>query len=348
MKFINPFRFGGAIPGPDVPPKLRRPWLDTILSSWGESLNFPKRTQGRHLPPDQLIVPDPPPDPRRWLSTVIQAWQPPPPMPTQREHMEASFLIVPDPPFTTKPMQSSLLHNWMPSLFPQQRRRHMAALVGGAANPPVFDAVSTSIDTSASTTLTFAHTCTGTNRALIVMLSWGINGFITNITATYNGVAMALVGLGYSSLGGLFPILQWKLSNPASGSNNVVITATGGNMTGKTGIAVSFTNAHQTTANLTGTQTYGTLPDPQADPSIDVTSGVNEIVVDGVTWGTDLGSTMIAKTGQTEKANGLINSGISDIMACSLKAGASSVNMSWTRSVDSSDQQIAGFSVKAP
>lgn len=85
--------------------------------------------------------------------------------------------------------------------------------------------------------LTFAHTCTGSDLALFVMCS--TNDGVTP-TATYNGVAMTRIASA-TTTGGRDSHL-FILVNPATGANNVVITASAGNVFGG---ASSYTGAKQ-------------------------------------------------------------------------------------------------------
>lgn len=90
-----------------------------------------------------------------------------------------------------------------------------------------------------ATSATWSHTCTGSNRALVVGVAIGLGGAGTT-TCTYNSVAMTSLGLiasnnqtsGYCQLFGLI--------NPASGANTVAITTTTASIAGG---SVSFTGA---------------------------------------------------------------------------------------------------------
>lgn len=86
--------------------------------------------------------------------------------------------------------------------------------------------------------MTYAHTCTGSDRILFVGTeNWSSNAHPTGIT--YNGVAMNLVtqqgsvGFAYTDL--------YFLANPASGANNVVISWAGSTDCGS--MASSYTGA---------------------------------------------------------------------------------------------------------
>lgn len=70
---------------------------------------------------------------------------------------------------------------------------------------------------SSGATLTFSHTCTGSQRFLVVEVDMSTNGAGAPTGVTYNGVAMTLMGT-------IFSYGQvWYLANPASGANNVVV-----------------------------------------------------------------------------------------------------------------------------
>lgn len=104
-----------------------------------------------------------------------------------------------------------------------------------------FDAATQGGFTS-GTTHTFSHTCTGTDRILFVH-SFHNDSTDRQTGVTYNGVAMTLVNKA-TPASTRYTYL-WYLINPATGANNVVITA--GSSTAIGGNAVSYTGADQTT-----------------------------------------------------------------------------------------------------
>ncbi len=128
-----------------------------------------------------------------------------------------------------------------------------------------FDAATTT-NTHASS-ITFSHTCTGTDRALTVGSS---NPNSTSYTgATYNAVAMiqqcsTASLIGYS--------LTKDVSEPASGANNVVISM--GASDDILGAAISLTGVASVRAANTTAIASGT------DVSVTVTSVANDWVVD--------------------------------------------------------------------
>lgn len=87
--------------------------------------------------------------------------------------------------------------------------------------------------------LTFAHTCTGSDGILFVMFSCNDGATITSVT--YAGAAMTQVGSVTTS--GVRDHYLYMKVGPATGSNNVVIDVSTGNVFGG---AVSYTGASQT------------------------------------------------------------------------------------------------------
>ena len=110
---------------------------------------------------------------------------------------------------------------------------------------------------SATGTLTFAHTCTGTNRFIVV-------GFVGNTVddvtgVTYNGVAMSLIAKVLSD--STRYVYLYGLVAPATGSNNVVITTSSADTI--IGGALSYTGVKQEAAEASGTAA-GASTHPQA------------------------------------------------------------------------------------
>lgn len=87
-----------------------------------------------------------------------------------------------------------------------------------------FDSTTTSSLWSSVTSITFAHTCTGTNRILFVATANNLGVNVTGVT--YNGVAMTQIGSSLSN-GAPSKSYLWYLIAPATGSNNVVVSLSG-------------------------------------------------------------------------------------------------------------------------
>lgn len=101
-----------------------------------------------------------------------------------------------------------------------------------------FDASSASTTTE-GTPLSWSHTCTGSNRFLLVALYSADGGALSDWTVTYNGVSMAYINSRES--GGT--VALYGLTAPATGSNTISATAGTGSAVGR---AVSYTGVLQT------------------------------------------------------------------------------------------------------
>lgn len=120
-----------------------------------------------------------------------------------------------------------------------------------------YDAVTATGSTAGSSTKTFSHTCSGSDRLLLVVA--GCHTATADISGvTYNGVAMTQVGADQTdSANGRLTV--WSLIAPASGANNVVITATAVDTISYG--AISFNGAKQTSnpdSNTAGTESVTT------------------------------------------------------------------------------------------
>ncbi len=96
--------------------------------------------------------------------------------------------------------------------------------------------------TGASPTITLAHTSAGANRVLVVGVSINIsnNTGATVSGVTYQGVALTLSG-AHNDAGNTRRVELWYLINPATGSNNVIVTLNLPGGTGTLGVVVGAT-----------------------------------------------------------------------------------------------------------
>ena len=133
-----------------------------------------------------------------------------------------------------------------------------------------FDAVgpSSAGTGSATSPLTWTHTCAAGATELMVgaTIFTGSTNVITAVT--YNSVSMSLVGFTQSGAGGAGGVAMYHLANPSSGANTVSVTFTGGNntnagsmsFTGSSGLGTAVTNtanAASVSASVAGTTTGG-------------------------------------------------------------------------------------------
>lgn len=107
-----------------------------------------------------------------------------------------------------------------------------------------YDATSGGESSAGATSLTFSHTCTGSNLLLLVGFSFVDTASRTISSITYNGVAMTVlyeVNPGGNRRTGMAYLLA-----PATGAHNVVITASGAVSHVINGISASYTGVKQT------------------------------------------------------------------------------------------------------
>lgn len=190
--------------------------------------------------------------------------------------------------------------------------RHLPLFMGAIA----FDATANANGTSAS--LTFSHTCTGSNRFLCVNAQ--TEDLQSNAT-TYAGVDMTnSARTTNTAINTMFTLIA-----PASGANNVVVKQDSSSPAA--GCAVSFNGAAQSsnpeaTNTATGTSTA---------PSVSVTTVTNNaFVVDGCASNDIDGIT--ADASQTSRAAFTWSSTRSFGCSTEQSATPASVTMSWTSS----------------
>lgn len=195
------------------------------------------------------------------------------------------------------------------------------------------DAVSSAAGGSASN-FSWAHTCSGSDRLLMLGIAW-YDSIDTISSVTYNSVAMTAVPSSSKSIG-QYTVVLYYLTNPASGSNTVAVTFSGG-VFDFGGGAISFTGADQTTPLGTAATASGT----STTPSVAVTSASGEIVLD--TLIITHSGTLTVDGSQTQRWNST-GSGYTKY-AGSTEGGAASTTMSWSNST-SQDWAITGVAIK--
>ena len=132
---------------------------------------------------------------------------------------------------------------------------------------------------AAASSNTFAHTvpATGARRALRVFVAAynGGGGSISGVT--YAGVSMTKVGATYGAIASDGIAEQYILTNPATGSNNVVITASG-SLSEIMGIASGWEDVDQTTPCINDDGGSGSSD----TPSLSLTVTGSDVGVAGV------------------------------------------------------------------
>ena len=182
---------------------------------------------------------------------------------------------------------------------------------------------------------TWAHTCAGSDRVLLVGISY-YDSLDTVSAVTYNSVALTVVSSSTVS-NGQYTSTMYRLIAPATGSNTVSVTFTGGVFDFKAG-SVSFTGADQTTPLGTAVTATGS----STTPSVTVTSATGEIVLDNLTIVHS--GTLSVDGSQAQRWNG--TGAFGHIKgAASTEDGSTSTTMSWSNST-SQAWAISGVSVK--
>lgn len=189
------------------------------------------------------------------------------------------------------------------------------------------DAISSVHGTGSS--LTFAHTCSGSNRLLVVWVSY-FDSADAPTGATYNGVAMTAIPSS-TAANGNYKIAGFYLIAPATGTNNIVVSFSGA-MSDMGAGAVSFTDADQTTPLGTAVTATGT----NTTPSVTVTTSAGEIVVDGLVI--VHGGTLTVDGSQIQRWNSIASNGFQKYAGSTETAAGASTSMDWN---NSSSQQWA-------
>jgi len=180
-----------------------------------------------------------------------------------------------------------------------------------------FNATTTD-DCAVCSSLTYAHTVSGSNTFLKVGV---VMNSSTNSSVTYNTVTMNVTGDANAGGGNRARMLD--LEAPSDGSNNVVVTQA--SLDNITSDAASYTGVDQTTP----VDTAATATGNSTAVTVDVSSETDDLVVDVVTWQGG-GGTITAGASQTDRVNIAPANGAS--LAQSEEAGAGTVTMSWTKS----------------
>lgn len=201
---------------------------------------------------------------------------------------------------------------------------------GGGGGPLAIDSI-TSFSGTAAPTLTFSHTCIGANRGLIVNVGYQSVATITGIT--FNLVPMSFAS-GITNVGLSMSVAQWSLSNPSLGTHDVVVTFSATVTTIVAG-AVSFVNANQVTASLTGAGASNQGNNNSV--SISIGAPTTEIIVDVIKTDTT------PVIGPSPQASSWVTPG----NASSTKPGNGGLTtLSWTLFGGGSDYAYAGITVK--
>ena len=133
----------------------------------------------------------------------------------------------------------------------------------------------TSSSSASSTSWTFSHTCSGSDRVLLVgFFKFGGGDSVTGVT--YNGVSMTQLGKGVADASGY--VYLYGLVNPATGANNVVASSSASVQW--YGEAVSYTGVDQTTP-FPDTEAYNSSTGTSFTESITTSVADSWIILQG-------------------------------------------------------------------
>lgn len=138
--------------------------------------------------------------------------------------------------------------------------------------------------TTNTTSISWNHTCSGSNRLLIVGV--GMGGATASVTTsvTYNSVGMTSMGQVLSDNQTDGWVEMFYLIAPSTGTNQVVYTCS--HSRDLTGGSLSYTGVDQTTPVVNTATAFGA----STTPSVNVTNPSGNIVVDAVVCGSAITS----------------------------------------------------------
>lgn len=176
-----------------------------------------------------------------------------------------------------------------------------------------------------TSTVTWSHTCTGSN-GLLVVGTWDDTGGVSLATGvTYNGVSMTSAGAGIQVPGDRWVRLWW-LVGPATGAHNIVASVSGGG-TLVNGWATSYTGVKQTgqpdAAEVTNTLSTGTPPVTLATSITTVANNSWTVIVSKSAGG----GTLSAGTGSTLRVLATAGGALFDSNAAVTPAGSHSMTV---------------------
>lgn len=179
------------------------------------------------------------------------------------------------------------------------------------------------------TSLTWSHTCTGTNLVLIVGTSaesdTGGHTAQTVSGITYNGVALTKVRSDYITDNGTE---LWYLIAPATGANNIIVTMTAV-VDGLFGAGLSFTGVDQSNPidNNAGTTKTGT------SISQSITTNVADAMIVNIMQHYNSSAVLTPDADQTQRFNTPTTGDNDQAGGTRLVTAATSYTTSWTTDI---------------
>ncbi|MCA9131577.1 MAG: DUF4347 domain-containing protein, partial [Planctomycetales bacterium] len=202
------------------------------------------------------------------------------------------------------------------------------------------DATTTGVAAESSAGETLTHTTAGTDRLMLVGISFGEDDDQYVSSVTYNGTALSLVGAQDHPDSNKSRIEIWALVAPDVGTHNLVVGFSDTDHHGATIGVMTFNGVDQQTA----LGTFAASTGKSTTASTTVNSAVGDIVFGVVAFDDNNDRALDPGSGQSEQwelhvddTNG----------AGSLQAGAATVTTSWTTSGNSEKWVVGGVSIKS-
>lgn len=158
-----------------------------------------------------------------------------------------------------------------------------------------FDAVAGATENPISGTVDWSHTCTGSDRILLVWVLDNVAGAVTGVT--YNGVSMTRIIAPYQGYINVYHTLYGLLA-PATGSNTVSVSFSSSSSWGG-GVSTSYTGVDQS-ALPTLTDSDTSAPTKVASITSNITTAVGDSWLVCQSRSGSSGNT-VAGTGATER-----------------------------------------------
>ncbi len=143
---------------------------------------------------------------------------------------------------------------------------------------------------------TVSHTTSGSDRLMLVGISFGSDQGDTVSSVTYNGTALTLVGALDNSDNAASRVEIWSLVAPDTGTNNLDVTFSGTNHKGATIGVMTFNGVGQTTP----LGSFASAEGDSSNPSANVSSATGELVFGVAAFGDSNDWDLAEGGGQTE------------------------------------------------
>jgi prepilin-type N-terminal cleavage/methylation domain-containing protein len=215
-------------------------------------------------------------------------------------------------------------------------------LVSGASCCSIVSVDDTSTgSTDGGSTITISHTTSGSNRLMLVGVSFNNDNSETVTSVTYNGVALTLEGTETNSDDARVEL--WSLVAPDTGTHNVVITFSAALAQQAVAGVMTFTGVDQSTPLGSF---YSSQGDDTTTASLDITSADGEFVYAVIAAEYDA---LTAGSGYSEQWNMSLSGTKTNGAGGTTNCGAATVPMSWNLIADASPSNhwaIGGVSIK--